>query len=159
MILHLSAPSAPSINDYISKDSFTLHYTSNDTATRMISAVGPAALVAKVDLKSAIRMVPVTRADWELLGIRWNSAYYIDTCLPFGLRSAPFLFNQMADTLQWILQHNYGLQQLIHYLDDYLLVGPPGSSSCATQLTTFLEVCKNWEYRWHMRKWQALPPQ
>ena len=27
-------------------------------------------------------------------------AYYIDACLPFGLRLAPFLFNQFAEALQ-----------------------------------------------------------
>ena len=47
--------------------------------------------MAKVDLKSAFRMVPVRRQDWELLGMKWKEAYYIDTCLPFGLRSAPYL--------------------------------------------------------------------
>ena len=50
--------------------------------------------MAKVDLKSAFRMVPVHPTDWHLLGLRDN--YYIDTCLPFGLQSAPFLFNEIA---------------------------------------------------------------
>ena len=57
--------------------------------------------------------------------------------------SAPFLFNQVAEAVQWILQHNYGLERLIHYLDDYLLVGPPATPSCGRQLTTFLEVCQH----------------
>ena len=30
---------------------------------------------------------------------------------------------------------------LIHYLDDYFIAGPPNSSSCATHLQSFLEVC------------------
>ena len=41
--------------------------------------------MAKVDLKSAFRMVPVRCQDWELLGMKQKEAYYIDTCLPFGL--------------------------------------------------------------------------
>ena len=73
--------------------------------------------------------------------MKWKEAYYIDTCLPFGLRSAPYLFNQFAEALQWILQHNYGLQWLIHYLDDYLIVGAPDSHSCGEHLQDFLRVC------------------
>ena len=52
--------------------------------------------MAKIDLKSAFRMIPVHRADWDLLGMHWRGQYYVDTCLPFGLRSAPFLFNEYA---------------------------------------------------------------
>ena len=51
----------------------------------MLSTLGKGALMGKVDLKSAFRMVPVRRQDWELLGIKWKEAYYVDTCLPFGL--------------------------------------------------------------------------
>ena len=32
-------------------------------------------LMAKVDWKSAVRMVPVLRQDWELLGMKWKEAY------------------------------------------------------------------------------------
>ena len=49
--------------------------------------------------------------------------------------------NQFAEALQWILQHNYGLQWLIHHLDDYLIVGAPDSHSCGEHLQCFLRVC------------------
>ena len=70
--------------------------------------------MAKVDLKSAFRMAPVRKEDWQFLGIKWRDTFYVDTCLPFGMRSAPFLFNQFADALQWILRDNYDLHWLIH---------------------------------------------
>ena len=66
----------------------------------------------------------------------------MDTCLPFGLCSAPFLFNQFANVLACILQNNYGLHWLIHYLDDYFLAGPPNSTLCENHLHCFLRVCK-----------------
>ena len=99
MILHLSAPPDYSINDFISKEEFSLQYTSLDDAVRIVTTLGPGALMAKVDLKSAFRMVPVRSQDWELLGMYWQGNYYFDTCLPFGLRSAPYLFNQYAEAL------------------------------------------------------------
>ena len=50
----------------------------------------------------------------------WCDNFYIDKCLPFGLRSAPFLFNMVADALHWILQHYFA--NLFHYLDDFSLL-------------------------------------
>ena len=80
--------------------------------------------MAKVDLKSAFRMVPIQVSEWELLCMYWRGQYYIDTCLPFGLLSAPSIFNNFASALHCVLENNYGAN-LLHYLDDFLLVGPP----------------------------------
>ena len=76
---HLSAPLGKSINDHISKEEISLHYTSIYNATLMLSALGRGALMAKVYLKSTFRMVPVQRQDWELLCMKWREAYYDDT--------------------------------------------------------------------------------
>ncbi len=97
--------------------------------------------MAKVDLKSAFRMVPVHREDWELLGFQWNGAFYVDTCLPFGLRSAPFLFNHFALALHWILQHNYHIDT-VQYLDDYFLTGPAASPRCQQAVFSMLGLCQ-----------------
>ena len=118
--MHLSAPAGNIINDFISRDAFSLHYTATDDAVKLLLSLGKGARMAKVDLKSAFRMVPVYKQDWQYLGIRWRDKFYVDTCLPFGLQSAPYLFNQFADALEWILQENYGLKWLIHYLDAFL---------------------------------------
>ena len=142
MIMHLSAPIGQSINDHISKEQYSLQYASVDDAIQILTNLGKGALMAKVDLKSAFRVVPVHPTDWELLGMFWRNAFYIDTCLPFGLRSAPFLFNQYAEALQWILKNNYRLHWLIHYLDDYFIAGPPHSCSCQEHLNCFLKVCQ-----------------
>ena len=142
MIMHLSAPTGQSINDHISKEQYSLQYSSVEDAVKILTALGKGALMAKVDLKSAFRVVPVHSTDWDLLGISWRNAFYIDTCLPFGLRSAPFLFNQFAEALQWILAHNYGLHWLIHYLDDYFIAGPPCTHLCQEYLDCFLRVCQ-----------------
>ena len=140
MILHLSAPAGRSVNDHIDKAEFSLHYAKVDEAVRMLLALGPGALMAKVDLKSAFRMIPVHPDDWELLGMRWEGQFYVDTCLPLGLRSAPFLFNEVASVLEWTLHHNYAIKDVLHYLDDYFLAGPPADPACGQYLRTFLEV-------------------
>ena len=75
-----------------------------DDAARAETRLGQGALLAKVDIKSAYRMVPVHLEDRLLLGMSWNGALYVDAALPFGLRSAPKIFNAVADTVEWILK-------------------------------------------------------
>ena len=94
-------------------------------------------------MPSAFQIVPVHREDWELLGIHWQNSYYVDTCLPFGLHSAPYLFNQFATALHWILTTNYSMSHLIHYLDDYLLMDFPRSPRCGHNIGVFLTVCES----------------
>ena len=99
IIYHLSAPTGSSINDFFDANTYTLTYCTVDDAYTIINKLGLGALLSKIDLKNAFRLMPVRQEDWNLLGIHWKSKYYIDTCLPFGLRSAPFLFNRLADAI------------------------------------------------------------
>ena len=65
--------------------------------------LGPGALLAKVDIKSAYRLIPVHPDDRPLLGINWNGELYVDAMLPFGLQSAPKIFTAVADALEWCI--------------------------------------------------------
>ena len=69
----------------------------------------------------------------------WQSQYYIDLYLPLGLRSAPFLFDQISDALEWILKHNYGLCHVIHILDDFFSAVTT-KFDCLGSFTTLLKV-------------------
>ena len=120
---------------------FSLHYCTVDAAIRIVNSLGPGTLMAKLDLKNAFRLLPVHKDDWHLLGIHWKDCWYIDKCLPFGLRSSPALFNMLADALQWIMQHNYQVSHVIHYLDDYFTAGPPNSNTCQRNLAAMTQAC------------------
>ena len=65
-----------------------------------IMHLGRDALMAKLDIKSAFQLYPVRPADHHLLGMRWQGQYFFDRVLPFGLRSAPCIFNCLA--IEWI---------------------------------------------------------
>ena len=95
---------------------------------------GRGTLLAKLDVESAYRIIPVYSHDCYLLGIKSQGKYFIDLALPFGLRSAPFMFSSFADHLEWILKHNYEVQFLLHYLDDFHTLGPPDSPVCQQNL-------------------------
>ena len=142
LIVDLSSPWGASVNDGISADEFTLHYITVDQIIRSVSRLGKGALMAKFDVESAYRNVPVHPSDRHLLGMKWRNQYYVDLALPFGLRSAPFIFNAIADLVEWILVHSYQIPDLLHYLDDFITMGPLESSQCAHNLRTALAVCK-----------------
>ena len=99
LIVGLSHPVELSVNDGIPKELCSLSYISVDTAIDHIIELGTGTLLAKIDIKSAFRLLPVHPSDRYLLAMEWNKGIYIDTCLPFGLRSAPKLFNILADFL------------------------------------------------------------
>ena len=140
LIIDLSHPAGRSINDGISKKLCSLTYITIDSAIQYIQQLGQGTLLAKIDIKSAFRLLPVHPCDRHLLAMDWNRDIYIDTCLPFGLRSAPKLFNVLADLLSWILTQKQ-ISPVLHYLDDFLTLGPPGSSTCTHNLSTIKEIC------------------
>ena len=138
-IYHLSYPEGDSINDHIRKDPYSLQDIRVDDAIAILRLLDPGTYMAKTDLKSAFRLMPIHPDDWNLLGIYWQSQYYVDLYLPFGLRSAPYLFNQISDALEWILKNNYGLQHVIHILDDFFIAGHT-KIDCLESFTTLLKV-------------------
>ena len=93
----------------------------------------------KLDSKDAYRIVPVHPNDYHLLGINWRNHTYIDRTQPFWLRSANKIFNAIADTLAWSL-NSQGVRYLLHYLDDFLLLGTPHTHEAQDSLTTALHL-------------------
>ena len=116
-------------------------FTSVDTAISQILRLGRNALLAKIDIEHAYRNVPVHIEDRPLLGMAWNGGVFINTVLPFGLRSAPKIFSALADALEWILL-NRGVSFVIHYLDDFLTVGSPMIEQCKKNLELICAVCE-----------------
>ena len=141
LIVDLSSPGGASVNDGIDPQDFSLQYIKVDQVIRMVARYGPGALMAKFDVESAYRNIPVHPDDRFLLGMRWRGQLYVDLSLPFGLRSAPFIFNSVADMVEWILLHKHRLSDLLHYLDDFITAGPPQSPQCAFNLNTAITVC------------------
>lgn len=77
--------------------------------------------------------------DHQLLGMKWQGALYVDTVLPFGVRSAPYIFTCIADLVEWIATQNYEVTFMMHYLNDFHTLVPPGSSICQQNLDTSID--------------------
>ena len=107
-----------------------IRYVIVDDAIKKIIETGPCENSYQAHIPSSL-----------ILTMEWKQSLYMDTCLPFGLTSAPKLFNILADLLAWITKWR-GVSFSMHYLDDFLLVGPPDSPICQHNLDVFTQVCK-----------------
>ena len=132
-IHHLSYPPADesAINNGIPEEYGTITYSSISEAISAIQDFRAKAVLVKRDFESAFRHIPISPLDSPLLGFHWEGAYYAEQFLPFGLRTAPYIFNLFAEVFHWVLNHELQKKgrpvHIIHYLDDFLLVLPPGS--------------------------------
>jgi hypothetical protein len=82
---------------------------------------GKNCLMAKYDIKSAFRLIRVRIQDQHLLGMSFKGKFYYELCLPFGLKSAPGLFELFATAIEAFL-HNSGIKIVRHYIDDYITI-------------------------------------
>jgi len=136
----LSHSKGHSVNSGSSKELCSLRYITVDNAIQQAQMMGRGVLLTKVDIKSAFRLLPAHPTDRHLLVMRWNKQLCVDTCLPFGLRSAPKLFIILADLLAWILECQ-GVSPIMHYLDDFLTLAPPDSTTCQRNLDIIKSTC------------------
>ena len=140
LITDLSYPPGASVDDGIEPDLCSLTYTTVEHVAGVTAGYGRGTLLAKIDIEAAYRLVPVHPQDRPLQAVQWGEAIYFDPMLPFGLRSVPKLFNAVADALEWHVRHQ-GVRQIFHYLDDFIVLGPPDSLQCTESLATLVGAC------------------
>lgn len=124
----LSAPHSshiPSLNSLIPSEEFSLKFSSVDMAIQAVIKAGTGAWLSKADISDAFKLLHIHPSLWCWHGIKWKEAYYFATKLTFGSKSSPWLFDTFAQSLAWILLHKAQCQEVIHYLDDFLLIEPP----------------------------------
>ena len=140
--MNLSAPDGFSVNDGINKELASVSYTSVDDIVTTILQLGRGALLAKMDIKQAYRNVPVHPEDRLLLGMLWEGKVYVDTALPFGLRSAPLIFTVLATALIWIMKQKGVTNAISYVIDDFLTAGAPDSPECQKNADMMRETCE-----------------
>ena len=83
MITHLSYPNGNSINHHIDPRDATTSYQSFDYAVKIVAKYDHGCYMSKGDVEAVFRILPILKKDRHLLGIKFNSRFYIDICLPF----------------------------------------------------------------------------
>ena len=135
VIIDLSNPEGASVNSGIDKSRYLdedvdMHYPTVDTLVSYILELGKGSHLFKSDLSRAYRQISVDPGDIHLLGFYWKDNFYIDSVLPFGLRSAAHICQRVTDAIAHIYRSECGGRfRICNYLDDFAGVASPGESS------------------------------
>ena len=132
-MVDMLSPKGGSVNDGVRESWCSLFDAAHGIAT-----YGRGAMLIKLDIRSAYRVVPIHPEDRWLMGMLWEGSLYIDTALPFSLRSAPKIFTVLAGTAEWIVRQQ-GVEFVIHYLDDFLVVTAAGKQQGSYAMCLLLE--------------------
>jgi hypothetical protein len=118
LITHLSYPT---VNDFIDEKFTSVQYSSFsefancvitliDNAGSIVRNLGKGALIRKKDIKSAFRLFPIYPGNFDILGFKIGSNYYIDKCLPMGCSISCSTFEHFATCIHWLVSHEHGSQ-------------------------------------------------
>lgn len=142
LIFNLSHPPTNSVNGLIHDDAKCVSYCSvTDVAAHIQRVCGPSAYLAKVDLADAYRFVPVAKTDWQFLGMRVGTNFYVDRMLPMGAASSCKIFQRVSDAIAAaFLAYHQGPVRVFNYLDDFLFVAGT-HADCESALTAFESLC------------------
>lgn len=142
MIHHLSFPYGDSINTFIPSEFSTVKYATVDDAINFIKFLGRGCVLAKTDVRSAFRIIPVHPSDYSLLGLHWRGQWYYDCCLPMGCSSSCETFEGLSTAMEWIACNKLDIPHILHILDDFLIIGE-STSYCQAKLQRFLHFCED----------------
>ena len=82
--------------------------------------------MAKIDLKSVYRYVPLHPSNYQAMGLKWkfnntNSFTYLyDTKLPFGAKQSPEIFHRLKQSIARMMSQRGFF--VVAYLDDFLII-------------------------------------
>ena len=141
LIHHLSFPRGFSVNDFIPSEFSSVSYATINDAISALKRTGRGCFMAKTDIKSAFRIIPVHSDDHPLLGMKWENLYYYDRCLPMGCSSSCAIFEAFSTALEWIAINRLGASSVLHILDDFLFIAE-SSEKCQLDLNNFLNMCQ-----------------
>ena len=131
-----------SVNRNIPREFCSVSYETLDDYCSIIKQCGVGALMAKADIESAFRLIPIHPKNHNLLGFSWKGKLYYDQSLPMGLSESCRIFETFSTSIQWILQNIYQIKWVSHLLDDFLFCGPKDTHTCYDSLANFEHLCK-----------------
>ena len=128
-----------SINDFIVSHAYSLQYTNVDDTIQIYQNFGKGAPMAKIDLK-----MPFVYAQSIAMTVI-SSAYIGVTSFSSKMspRSAQYLFNLVADAMDWILTtFTYKTIFPLCRRLIFFFAGPPQSDTCFKALSVMLFLCR-----------------
>ncbi|XP_044134386.1 uncharacterized protein LOC122945814 isoform X1 [Bufo gargarizans] len=142
LIHNLSYPKFSSLNDEMEKNKASVKYSSFDQALSFLQKAGRNSLLAKADIKSAFRLLPINPIGYNSLGFYFLDKFFYDMALPMGFTLSCFYFEAFSTFLHWVMDIHSGSGFLLHYLDDFLFIGREDSDDCMNLLNRFIGIAK-----------------
>ena len=123
-----------SVNAFIPEEAREVDIASFDSAIQLLLSLhnrdnNAKLYMYKLDVESAFRLLPVHPDDYHLMGMVWRGKFYVDLVVAFGIGSSCNIWERVAKLAEWITRTHYGVECLIHYVDDFFGV------SCSNRLS------------------------
>ena len=108
----------------------------------------PVIFAGKSDIKSAFRILGLSRWSWQWLVMKardpktreWR--YFVDKCLPFGASISCALFQEFSDAICHLIEFRvWEHRRTTNYLDDFLFLART-MARCNMIIQWFLEMCQ-----------------
>ena len=109
------------------KELCTVKYNDFNEAIKMCLDSGQGCYVAKSDMHSAFRNLPIRKSDWRWLvmiayhPVSGKKFYFFDKCLPFGASISCSHFQQFSNCVAHIFKWQTN-RKTNNYLDDFFVV-------------------------------------
>lgn len=141
LIHDCSRPEGAAVNDYVT-DLPKQKFSTVDSAAKLVTQ---GCYMAKVDLKSAYRVVPISQKSQTVTGVHWQFQdkvrFFIDKKLPFGSRMAPSIFHRLSQAVVRMM-HRKGFRNIVAYLDDFFIC-EPSQKQCIRTLNTLIRLLRS----------------
>ena len=139
LIHDCSRPHGRAVNDFVQIDSFSFQ-----TVDEALTLVSPACFLAKIDLKSAYRSIPISVQSQKATGLLWSldgkDTYLVDTRLPFGAKASPGIFHRITQSVARMMDHK-GYPNIRVYLDDFIII-EKDYNSCLDTMNRLLSLLR-----------------
>lgn len=142
LIHDCSRPEGSALNDYAVLNS-KIKYQTVQEACELLETGG---YMAKVDLKSAYRSVPLHPSQYEFAGLQWTFTgeekprYMIDRRLMFGARLSVLHFHQLTQAVRKMLEKRE--IKVVVYLDDFYITAST-FQACQEHLNTTISLLRS----------------
>ncbi|KFD65086.1 hypothetical protein M514_22803 [Trichuris suis] len=129
-----------------------MHQYPLPTPEDIFSTLNGGTVFSQIDFSDAYLQIEVSEESRELLTLNTHRGLYRYNRLPFGVKTAPGIFQQIMDTLI------AGLHGVVAYLDDVIVVGKTEEDH-KRNLDALLQRIAEWGFHIRLSKCQFAMPE
>ena len=129
-----------SVNTQIDPNEFPTEWGTFDITSCLIFQLPDGCQAATFDISSVYRITPVRPDQQWVPVVRWDSKFFVDRALPFGLSSSAGVFGSIADMLADIYRESHTFGPLTKWVDDFFAIRFPYQSWTETDFMDFTAV-------------------